>query len=82
VKFMLTNQGSIIDMQVTHVTGSRLFGLAAMDALRLWKISPATVAGVPVAQRMTEEFTFDLQSPTAQNGRCKIPMGYHVCTSN
>jgi bla regulator protein blaR1 len=82
VEFTLTAEGDITHMHVTHVSGSRLFGQAAVNALRHWKISPATIAGVPIAQRMTEEFTFELKSSTAHNGRCVIPMGYHVCTAD
>jgi len=82
VEFTLTPEGSITAMHVTRVTGSRLFGQAAMDALRQWKIEPATIAGVPVAQRMLEEFVFRLHAPAANSRACKIPMGYHVCSAN
>jgi len=82
VEFTLTSEGGITAMRVTHETGSRLFGQAAMDALRQWKISPATLGGVPVAQRMLEEFIFRLKAPVTNSGACKIPMGYHVCTPN
>jgi bla regulator protein blaR1 len=82
IEFNLTAGGEITDMRVTHVSGSSQFGQAAMDALRQWKISPATLEGVPVSQRMKEEFIFQLKPPTANNGTCKIPVGYHVCQSN
>ncbi len=82
VEFTLTPEGGITAMHVIRVTGSRLFGQAAMDALRQWKIKPATLGGVPVAQRMLEEFVFRLHAPAANSRACKIPMGYHVCSAN
>jgi len=82
VEFILTPEGYIMDMHITHVTGSRLFGQAAMDALRQWKLSPATLGGKPVAQRMLQDFIFRLKSPATKSGACKIPVGYHVCTFN
>ncbi len=82
VAFTLTPEGRITAMHVIHVTGSRLFGQAAMDALRQWKIEPARLGGVPVAQRMLEEFVFRLQAPATNSRACKIPMGYHVCSAN
>lgn len=82
VEFILTSEGNIIDVHVTHVSGSRLFGQAAIDALRQWKISPTTLGGVPVTQHMAEEFIFQLKAPATKSGVCKIPVGYHVCTSN
>jgi bla regulator protein blaR1 len=82
VEFILTAEGDITDMHVTNVRGSRLFGQAAMDALREWKFRPATIAGTPVAQRMVEEFVFRLKDQSMNGGICKIPMGYHVCSAN
>ncbi|MGA9853854.1 MAG: M56 family metallopeptidase [Gammaproteobacteria bacterium] len=82
VAFTLTSEGNIIDMHVTQVSGSRLFGQTAIAALRHWRISPATLGGVPVTQHMAEEFIFQLRAPATKSGACEIPIGYHVCTSN
>ncbi|MDE2346288.1 MAG: M56 family metallopeptidase [Gammaproteobacteria bacterium] len=79
VAFTLTPEGKITDMRVTHISGSILFGNASMDALRQWKFAPASAAGVPVAQRMVEEFVYRLRNHSQNDGVCNIPMGYHVC---
>ncbi len=82
VEFTLTANGEISGMHVTHVTGSILFGQAAMDALHKWKFVPASVGGVPVAQHMVEDFVYRLKDGSGKSGTCNIPMGYHVCVPN
>ncbi|MGH8321759.1 MAG: TonB family protein [Gammaproteobacteria bacterium] len=81
VAFTLTTQGKVADVHVTRITGSRLFGPAAVNAISKWKFTPITVAGTPVTQRMTVEFVFKLNDPLTSSGRCTIPIGYHVCIS-
>ncbi len=81
VEFTLTTQGAVTNIKANHVTGSRLFAEAALRAIRKWKFTPVTVAGVPVTQRMSEEFVFRLNHASDKsNGPCTIPLGYHVCT--
>ena len=82
VEFDLSAEGVIQNMRVIKVVGSRLFGLAALDALQQWKIMPTTKAGMPVEQRMVQEFIFRLKEKSGYGGVCKIPMGYHVCSTN
>ena len=82
VRFTLTSEGDITDMQIINVSGSRAFGQAAIDALRRWIIIPAMIGSAPVTQHMVEEFIFQLKAPTSKSGACKIPVGYHVCTAN
>lgn len=81
IVFTLTADAEITDVHVAKITGSRLFGEAAMNAIRRWKFTPVTLAGKPVAQQMTVDFAFRLHSATSADGSCKIPMGYHVCTN-
>lgn len=80
VEFTLTPVAEITDLQVTRATGSRLFGQAAMDAIRRWKFTPVTVGGVSESQHMAIEFVFKLNGSATSGGPCKIPMGYHLCT--
>ena len=82
VQFTLTPSGDVTGISVVKVAGSRLFGIAAADAIRQWRFKPVTVAGVPVTQRMTQEFIFRLNDQDPNNEACKIPMGYHVCIPN
>lgn len=80
IEFTLTPDAEIRDVQVAKVSGSQLFGQAAMHAIQRWKFTPVTVDGHPVAQHMSVEFVFRLHAATAENsGPCKAPMGYHVC---
>ncbi|MGH8398526.1 MAG: TonB family protein [Gammaproteobacteria bacterium] len=79
VTFILTAQGKVSDARVTRVTGSRLFGPAAVNALSKWTFTPVTVAGAPVQQHMSVEFVYKLNNSATRRGSCKIPMGYHVC---
>lgn len=81
VKFTLTAEGGVTNLRIIHVTGSRLFGQAAMDAIRQWKFTPVTVAGIPVVQPMTEEFIFHIQDRAANHRPCEILTGYHVCAN-
>ncbi|MGH8280770.1 MAG: M56 family metallopeptidase [Gammaproteobacteria bacterium] len=81
VLFTLTAQGHVADARVTHVTGSHLFGPAAVNALSKWTFTPVTVADRPVEQHMSVEFIFKLNDSAKSSGPCKIPMGYHVCTN-
>ncbi len=80
VEFTLTTQGTVTNIKASHVTGSRLFAKAAIRAIRKWKFMPVTMAGVPVTQRMSQEFVFRLfHSPDKSSGPCTIPVGYHLC---
>ena len=80
IEFTLTPNAEIKDVQVAKVTGSQLFGQAAMRAIQRWKFTPVIVGGQPVAQHMSVEFVFRLHAATSvSDGPCKAPMGYHVC---
>lgn len=80
IDFTLTAGAEITDVHIAKVTGSELFGQAAVHAIQRWKFTPVTVGGQPVAQHMSVEFVFRLHAATsASDGPCKAPMGYHVC---
>ncbi|MBU6509845.1 MAG: M56 family metallopeptidase [Gammaproteobacteria bacterium] len=80
ITFTLTKDAEIADARVVRVTGSDLFGQAALRAIQRWKFTPAILSGKPVAQQMTVDFVFRLHAATTQSsGPCKAPMGYHVC---
>ncbi|HKT32581.1 MAG TPA: M56 family metallopeptidase [Gammaproteobacteria bacterium] len=80
VEFTLAPDAEIKDVRVAKVTGSQLFGQAAVHAIQRWKFTPVTVDGQPVAQQMSVEFVFRLHAATTETGGpCKAPMGYHVC---
>ncbi|MGA9851461.1 MAG: M56 family metallopeptidase [Gammaproteobacteria bacterium] len=81
VEFTLTQEGEVTDVRVSQVNGSRLFGPAAMDAIRRWRFAPVTIEDESVAQHMAIEFEFRLNGSATSGGPCKIPMGYHVCTN-
>jgi bla regulator protein blaR1 len=80
VSFILNASGTVTDVHVTHIQGSRLFGQAAVDAIKQWKFSPVMIDGQPVEQAMTQEFDFHLDNPAASVGTCRIPIGFHICT--
>lgn len=80
IAFTLTKDAEVADVRVVRVTGSELFGQAALRAIRRWKFTPVILSGKPVAQQMTVDFVFSLHPATTQSsGPCKAPMGYHVC---
>lgn len=80
IEFTLTPEAEIRDVRVAKVSGSQLFGQAAMHAIQRWRFTPATVNGQPVTQHMSVEFVFRLHAATAEtSGPCKAPMGYHIC---
>lgn len=80
IEFTLTPGAEITDVRVIKITGSELFGKAAMRAIQKWKFTPVTLSGKPVAQQMTVDFVFRLHEASTQtDGPCKAPMGYHVC---
>lgn len=82
IEFTLTPEAGITDVRVVKVTGSQLFGQAAMRAIQKWKFSPVILSGKAVAQRMTVDFIFRLHKASTQSdGPCKAPMGYHVCVN-
>lgn len=80
IEFTLTPDAEIKNVHVAKVTGSELFGQAAVHVIQKWKFTPITVGGQPVAQHMSVEFVFRLHAATSvSDGPCKAPMGYHVC---
>ncbi|MGH8282355.1 MAG: TonB family protein [Gammaproteobacteria bacterium] len=81
VEFTLTPEGEVTNMRVSHVTGSQLFGQAAMDTIRRWRFAPVAVGGNPVAQHMAIEIEFRLTDSATGSGPCKISMGYLVCVN-
>lgn len=80
IEFTLTPEANITDVRTVKVSGTQLFGEAAMRAIRKWRFTPVMVSGKPIAQQMTVDFVFRLHTAATQpDGTCKIPMGYHVC---
>lgn len=80
IEFTLLPDAEITGVRVVKVTGSQLFGQAAMQAIQKWKFTPVLLSGKPVAQQMTVDFVFRLHAAMNQSdGPCKAPMGYHVC---
>lgn len=82
VSFTLSASGEITHVRVIDVRGSQLFGQAAVNAMKQWKIAPVTLNGIPVEQSMTQEFDFRLNSPGTTVGTCRIPIGFHICSRN
>ena len=80
IEFTLTPEAEITNVRTVKVSGTQLFGEAAMRAIRKWKFTPVTVSGKPVSQQMTVDFVFRLHAAVTQgDSPCKIPLGYHVC---
>ena len=80
IEFTLTPDAEIRDVRVAKVTGSPLFGQAAVHAIQRWRFTPVTVDRQPVTQHMSVEFVFRLHAATTEaGGPCRAPMGYRVC---
>jgi len=69
IAFALTPEAQITDVRVVKVSGSRLFGEAAMRAIRKWRFTPVTISGKPVTQQMIVDFVFRLHSAASQSDR-------------
>jgi len=60
---VVTTSGNVIDIKVLKAVHP-LVDEAAIEAVRLWRYSPATKNGKPVACHLTVTCTFALNSPT------------------
>lgn len=79
VEFMLGANGDVTNPRVTHVTGSRLFGSAAVRALRRWKFAMPHNARVSRPRTLSITFQFQLRGVSASSQTCHVPIGYHTC---
>src|SRR5688572_21773340 len=64
LSFVVTETGEVEEAMIEDSSGVEAFEQAALDAIRRWRYTPATVNGEPVAQSMVKtRITFALEGP-------------------
>ncbi len=60
VRFVVTAEGQVTDLNVRRIEGDERFGREAMRALATWRFEPATRRGRPVACWCAKTISFEL----------------------
>jgi TonB family protein len=64
LSFVVSEAGEVQEPMIEDSSGVEAFEHAALDAIRRWRYTPATVNGEPVAQSMVKtRITFSLEGP-------------------
>jgi TonB family protein len=82
LRFMVTEDGSVRDVEVVSAEPERVFNSAAIEAVRQWRFSPYLENGNPVSQQRLQVLDFTLHSGT-ENGlqRDCDTTGTRICRS-
>lgn len=82
LRFMVTEDGRVRDIEVVSAEPERVFNSAAIEAVRQWRFSPYLENGSPVAQQRLQVLDFTLNGGT-ENGlrRDCDTTGTRICRS-